>query len=348
MNLPWRGGFLFLLLALQDPAPARPDLVAKYAAILDQGPDARRDLAARALLSLGRPGYEALKRALAAKPDLAKVVIAPGDAPPPTAWVRIEFNESELWQSLDSTDPAAAAGAARRLRHLYTPPDPAPPGLPSTRLAEELSRKRDFDFIDRSLIDFLKGEPISWILMSPRDERITLRMKEVTLSDVFRIALAKFAAVPVGDLLILIPPDRIASAEPGTAVWAPSDLAPRIETALDALARGDEAPINGLTGVGVYHALKRAKHVAKAEEVRKQLEQRVFFIDAPGDDGAPVTLSPGTTAAATVAAFEKAAGLKIEIGDPARLEGSTPAFRFQNVPAKLAARALAFRLNRIP
>lgn len=377
MNFPWRGGFLFLLLAAQDPAPARPDLVSRYAAILENGPESRRDLAARALLTLGRPGHDALRRVLAAKPELAKSVIAPGDQPPPLALVRItpspddekrareaatatvpisNFSRADaepfLWEALDSRDAGIAISARTILRELYTPPPLAPPGRPSPALRAALDRKRDFDVTDGALTAVLHEEPISWILMSPRDERVTLRLSGVTLRDFFRLAVPKLAAVPVGDLLILIPPDRIATAEPGDAVWAPSDLAPRIEAALDALAKGEEGPIHGLTGAGVYHALKRAarsggeKFSAKAGEMRKQLETRLFFI---GDDGGPpLTLSPtGATAQATVAAFEKAAGFAIEISDKSKLDGAPPAFRFRGVPARLAARALAFRLNRI-
>ena len=348
MNLPWRGGLLIALLSAQDPAPARPGLVAQYASILDQGPAERRELAARALLSLGRPGYEALKRAIAAKPELAKGIVAPGDAPPPTALVRMGSDESLLWQSLDSPDSEAATRAARRLRELYAPPDPATPGRASVALRSALDRPRDFDLTDRSLASFLSDESFSWILMSPRDERITIRLKGVTLRDFFRVATPKLAAVAVGDLLILIPPDRIASAEPPEAIWAPANLAPRIETALAALAKGEEGPINGLTGVGVYHALIRGKFAARAADVRKQLEQRVFFIDAAPEEGKAVTFAPtGTTAKETVAAFEKEAGLKIDLLASTKLDGAPPAFRFRGITAKLSARALAFRLNHI-
>ncbi|HEU4338653.1 MAG TPA: hypothetical protein VFS19_01175 [Planctomycetota bacterium] len=384
MNLPWRGGLLFALLFAQDPTPPRPDLVAKYSAILDKGPDERRDLAARALLSLGRPGYEALKRAIAAKPEIAKAVVAPGDQPPTHALVRIPpFGTDEekarlavngpstishsdepipgfgtlaepfLWETLDCPDAHLSARAARQLRKLYTTPDGTPAGRPSSALRAELNRKRDFELTDRSLIDFLKGEPISWIFMSPRDERITTKLNGVTLLDVLRTALPKFAAVPIGDLLILIPPDRISFAEAGNTVWAPADLAPRIEGALVALAKGEDGPINGVTGVGAYHALQRAarsggdRFTQKAGEMRLQLNQRVFFFGPAHYEGPPLTLSPATTAPATVAALEKSAGIKIEIADPARLEGSTVAFNFRGVPAKLAARALAFRLNHI-
>ena len=345
MNLPWRGGLLIALLFAQEPAPPRPDLVAKYASILDKGPDDRRDLAARALMSLGRPGYEALKRAIAAKPELSKVIHAPGDEPPQTALIRIGLEEDALWASLDST---TALGAARRLRELYAAPDPATPGRASEALRSALDRPRDFDLSDRSLAAFLGDEPISWILLAPRDERITIRLKGVTLRDFLRIAMPKLAAVPVGDLLVLVPPDRIAGAEPADAIWAPADLAPRIEIALAALAKGEEGPINGLTGVGVYHALVRGKYAARAAEVRKQLEQRVFFIDAAPDEGKAVTLAPtGTAAKETVAAFEKTAGLKLELRDSKKLDDAPPAFRFRGIPAKLAARALAFRLNYI-
>ena len=377
MTFPWRGGAFIALLFVQEPAPARRDLVATYAAILEKGPDARRDLSARALLSLGRPGYDALKRAIAAKPELAKSVTSPGDQPPSSALVRIPpFQDAEkdartvvmsdpaaagplgalaepfLWEALDSPDAATATRAAGALRRLYTAPDPAPAGRPSDALRVELDRKRDFDLSDRPLTAFLGGESISWILMSPRDERITIRMKGVTLRDFFRIATPHLAAVPVGDLVILAPPERIAPVDPPPAVWAPSELAPRIEAALDALARGEEGPIHGLTGVGAYHALKRAARTGgerfstKAGEMLQQLEQRVFFIGE--DAGPPLALAPtGPTAQATVAAFEKAAGFPLGIVEKSRLEGPPPAFRFRGIPARLAARALAFRINRI-
>ncbi|HZL71623.1 MAG TPA: hypothetical protein VFC86_04125 [Planctomycetota bacterium] len=356
MNFPWRGGLLFALLFTQDPAPARPDLAAQYAAILENGPESRRDLAARALLSLGKPGYEALKRVLAAKPEFAKSVAAPGDQPPPTALVRIApADEPRLWEALDSPDPAAVLRAARALRDLYAAPDSATPGRPSQALSAELNRRRDFDLTGRSLIEFLKEEPVSWILMSPRDERITLKLKGVTLRDFFRIATPKLAAVAWGDLLLLVPPDRIAAADPPGAVWAPSELAPRIELALDALARGDDGPINALTGAGAYHALKRAARSpgdpfsTKADEMRRQLEQRIFFVGAPDEDqGKSLEVSTaGTTAKETIAAFEKAAGVAIEVTNKSRLDGSPPAFRFRGIPARLAARALTFRVNLI-
>ncbi len=378
MNLPWRGGALFLLLAafsVQD----RPDLAARYASILEKGPDARRDLAARALLSLGRPGHEAFKRVLAANPGLAKTLPAPGDLPPPLALVRItRFPDEEkraredatssepprhaigtaaepfLWEALESRDAVTATRAGGLLRELYRPPDPATPGRPSEALRAALDRKRDFDVADRPLSDVLNEESLSWILMSPRDERITLRMKGVTLREFLRLVAPKLAAVPLGDLLVLAPPDRIASAESGDVVWAPSELAPRIETALDALAQGDGAPIDGLTGVGAYHALRRAARsggaafTARADAMRKLLEQRIYFIDAPADDGPPLELSPvGKAAAQTVAAFEKAAGFALDIADRSRLDGAPPAFRFRGIPARLAARVLAFRLNRL-
>ena len=366
---------LLAAILMQDPPLPRPDLAARYALVLEKGPDGRRDLAARALLSLGRPGHDALRRVLAANPGLAKSVPPPGDLPPPVALVRIPadtleeakareagtddsvrrfgtFAEAYLWEALDSRDAAIATRAAGLLRRLYTAPDPATPGRPSDALRAALDLKRDFDISDRALTEFLAGEPLSWILLSPRDERVTVRLKGVTLRDFLRIAAPKLAAVPVGDLLILAPPDRIASAEPDDAVWAPSELAPRIEAELDALARGEEGPINGLTGVGACHALGRAartgggKFSTKAGEMLKQVEQRVFFI---GDDGGPpLTLSPaGATARETVAAFEKASGTALEILDKSRLDGAPPAFRFRGVPTRLAGRALAFRLNRM-
>jgi hypothetical protein len=384
MNIPWRGGLLFVLLFTQDPAPVRPDLVSDYASILDQGPDSRRDLAARALLSLGRPGYDALKRVLARKPELAKSVMRPGDLPPPIALVRIPWTASDvgklremveagvgidteawkirefgapaepfLWEALDSRNPHVVTQAGRLLRELYTPPDPAPAGRASDAIRAALDRTRDFDLSDRSLVSFLGGEAFSWILMSPRDERITLRMTGVTLRDFFRIATPKLAAVPVDDLLILIPADRIAMAEPGPAVWAPGDLAGRIELALDALGRGDVAPIDGITGVGAYQALKRAggaiEFSKRADAMRKLLAQRVYFIEGPADEGPPITISPaGSTAQATVEAFEKAAGFGLENLDKSRLELAPPAFRFRGIPVRLAARALQFRINYLP
>lgn len=356
MTFPWRGGLLFALLFTQDPAPARPDLASKYAAILENGPESRRDLAARALLSLGRPGYDVLKRVLAAKPELAKSVIAPGDQPPPTALVRIRpDDELPWWNTLDAPDPAVAGRAARTLRDLYAAPDSATPGRPSQALSAELNRRRDFELAGRSLIEFLKEERFSWILMSPRDEWVTLKMKGVTLRDFFRMATPKLAAVAWGDLLILAPPDRITATDPPDAVWAPSELAPRLELALDALARGDDGPIGGLTGAGAYHALKRAARSpgdsfsTKADEMRRQLEQRIFFVGAPDDDqGKPLDASTtGTTAKETIAAFEKAAGVAIELTDKSRLDGAPPAFRFRGVPSRLAARAFAFRVNLI-
>lgn len=371
MTIPWRGGLLFIFLFTQDPAPARPDLVSVYALILDKGPDSRRDLASRALLSLGRPGYDALKRVLSEKPELAKTVMRPGDLPPPVALVRIAgfpvegkvshvpdglvrssgtMAEPYLWKALDSPDPDAVTRAGRLLRELYAPPDDAPAGRPSDAIRAALDRRRDFDLSDQSLVSFLGGEAFSWILMSPRDERITLRLSGVTLRDFFRHATPRLAAVPVGDLLILIPADRIAMADPGPAVWAPSDLAPRIELALEALGRGDAAPIDGITGVGAYQALKRAgggtEFSRRADAMRALLAQRVYFIDGSGDEGPPITISPaGSTTQATVDAFEKAAGFGLGNLDKSRLELAPPAFRFRGIPVRLAASALRFRIN---
>jgi len=388
MNLPSRGGLLFLALAAlgaQEVPPPRPDLAARFASILEKGPDARRDLAGRALLGLGRPGHDALKRVLAARPELAKTAPPPGDLPPALALVRIPaFTDDEmhardavaasawmpateasirrfgtlaetyLWEALDVRDAATAVRAGALLRGLYTPPNDGTPGRPSDALRAALDRKRDFDVSDRTLADFLTGESFSWILMSPRDERFTLRLRGATLRDFLRSAAPKLAAVPVGDLLVLVPADRVASTEPGDVVWAPSELAARIESALDALALGNGAPIDGLTGVGAYHALKRAARsggaafTVRADAMRKLLDQRVFFIDGAADDGPPLDLSPtGTTARETVAAFEKSAGFALEVLDRSRLDLGPPAFRFRGVPARLAARALAFRLNRV-
>jgi hypothetical protein len=318
MNLPCPGGFLLFLLLLQDPPAPRPDLVARYARILEKGPDHRRDLATRALLSLGRSGHAALRRA---------------DLPPAIALVRLpaigdddsrareavrELNEDAirrfgtlaepfLWEALD-TSPARAASL---LRALYSPPDAAPPGRPSAALKAELDRRRDFDVTDRPLSELLNESPLSWILLSPRDERISLKLRGVSLRDFLRAAAPKLAAVPEGDLLILAPAERIASAEPGSVVWAPSDLVPKIEAALEG------GPVDGLTGVGAYHALRCAgpAFAERASAMRKQLAQRVYFVDAPADDGPAITLSPTGNTQATLAAFEKAAGFPFEAVD---------------------------------
>ena len=382
MKLPWRGGLLLFLLVLQDP---NSDRIARFTAIMEKGPDSHRDLAARGLLSLGRPGYEALRRVLASKPDLAKSVPAPGDSPPPAALVRIPaFGDEEakareaaatlsrndlatdviyslgsvaepfLWETLASRDILGGMRAFAALRSLYTPPDHASAGWPSDALRSALETRRTFDVTDQSLAAILAAQPISWILMAPRDERITIKLREVTLRDFLRIALPKLAAIPIGDLLILIPPDRIAPVEPPAAVWATADLAPRIEAAIAALAKGDEGPAAGLTGVGAYHALRRAARLggpamaARADEIRKPLEQRILFVNPESDPATPVTLAPvGTSARETRAAFEKAAGAPLVILDASRLDAAPPAFRFRGIPAKLAARVLEFRLNRI-
>jgi hypothetical protein len=372
MNHPWPGGLLLALVFLQDPAPVRPDLVAKYAAILENGPESRRDLAARALLTLGRPGCEALKRSPdrdSLPPALVRIPTAGNDEAAirklldscgeknADALIRSLGTRAEhlLWERLDASDPSIVAASARLLRELYAAPDPAKMGRPSAALDAELDRRRTFDVNDRPLAEILGEESFSWILMMPRNERITVRLRDVTLRDFFRIATPNLAAVPVGDLLIVIPPDRIAHAEPGDTAWAPSELAPRIESALDALAKGDEGPIRGLTGVGVYHSLLCAARDQvgdafrrRAREMKKQLEQRVCFIEPAPDEGKGVTIGPsGATAQATVAAFEKESGLALELLKSTKLDGAPPAFRFRNVPARLAARALAFRLNHI-
>jgi len=82
--------------------------------------------------------------------------------------------------------------------------------------------------------------------------------------------------------------------------------------------------------------------------MKKLLEQRIYFIDGPADDGPRLDLAPaGATARETIAAFEKAAGFALDIADRSRLDGAPPAFRFRGIPARLAARVLAFRLNRL-
>jgi hypothetical protein len=372
MNLSWLGGCLPFLLLVQDPPPPRPDLVARYAAILEKGPPDRRTLAAQALLSLGRSGFAALRKATDADPDLAKTVaVPPGGPPPALALVRLPplgdddvrareavkardesavrqlgtVAEPHLWEALDASPNRAALAA------LYAWPRPR--GRPSPALKAELERGRDFDVSNRPLSEVLNETTVSWILLSPRDERVTLRLRGVTLADFLAAAAPHLAAVGEGDLLILVPHDRLGFADPAPAVWATADLAPKIETALDALARGDSGPIDALTGVGAYHALRRAARsggeafAERARAMRKSLAQRVYFIDPPKDDGEPITLSPAGSNRATVAAFEKAAGFAFEAVDARRLDEAAPAFRFRGIPAGLAARALAFRLNRL-
>ncbi|HTF57886.1 MAG TPA: hypothetical protein VK661_11705 [Planctomycetota bacterium] len=392
MNLARRGGLLlFLLLPGAAQEPARPDLAARFSRLAEEGPEPKRDLAARALRSLGPSGHEALRRLLKAHPDLADKLPSP-DAPPlGVAIVRVSAApgdegkgraaiaalargnteaqaaekilgelgtsaETVLWEALDAREAGVSARAAGLLRKLYTPPDEASPGFPSDDLKVELDRRRDFDIADRTLAQILKEETFSWILMIPRDPPVTFRMRGVTLRDFLRLAAPKLSAVPVGNLLVLIPPDRVATAEAADVVWAPTDLAPRIEAALDALAKGIDRPIEGLAGVSVYHALRKAARsgsralAERAARMRSRLEQRFFFVDAAaGDEGPPVDLDPaGSTAAEAVAAFEKAAGRRLEVLDRSRLDGLTPAFRFRKVPADRARRALEFRLNRIP
>lgn len=386
MNLARRGA-LFLLLILPGAAqePARPDLAARFSRLAEEGPEPKRDLAARALRSLGPAGHEALRRLAKARPDLADKLPSP-DAPPlAVAIVRLPaapgdeakartaiaglargnaeaqaaekilrelgtVAELPLWEALDAREAGVSSQAAGLLRKLYAPPENAAPGFPSDDLKAELDRRRDFDVADRTLAQILKEEPFSWILMIPRDEPLTLRMRGVSLRDFFRLAAPRLAAVPVGNLLILIPPDRVATAEPPDVVWAPTELAPKIETALDALAKGIDRPIEGLAGVSVYHALRKAARSERAALMRSRLEQRYFFVDAAAsDEGPPVDLDPaGSTAGEAVAAFEKAAGRRLEVLDRARLDGLPPAFRFRKVPADRARRALEFRLNRIP
>lgn len=393
MNQARRGG-LFLLLLLpgaQETAPARPDLVARYAKVAEEGSEPRRDLAARALRALGPAGHEALRRLLKARPDLADTLPSPDAAPLAVAIVRVPASsadegkaraaiaalgrgnaesraaekvlgelgtaaESLLWDALDSREAGVSSRSAGLLRKLYAPPDDGPPGFPSDDLKAELERRRDFDVAGRTLAQILKEEPFSWILMIPRDEPLTLRMRGVTLRDFLRFAAPKLAAVPVGNLLVLIPPDRVATAEPGDVVWAPTDLAPRIEAALDALAKGNDGPIEGLAGVNLYHSLRKAARSGitsladRAAQMRSRLEQRFFFVDAAaGAEEPQVDLDPaGLTAGEAVAAFEKAAGRRLEVLDRSRLDGLPPAFRFRKVPADRARRALEFRLNRVP
>jgi hypothetical protein len=351
MNLPWRGliSFLLIFIAAQDPAP---DLVAQYSEVLATGPEARRDLAARALLSLGRPGHDALRRALAASPALAKSVTLPAE-PPALALVRSPADardEAESWKALDSPDSAVRARAT--LRELYTPPaDPVPP-RPSPALKAHLDRKRDFHVADRLLTDLLRDEPVSWILLGQRVDRVTLTLRDVSFRDFLRAAAPQLAAVPVGELLVLVPADRVASVEPPPAVWAPADQVRPLEAALDALDRDDDGPIGALTGVAVYHALKRGgeKRAKRADDLRAQLRQRIFFIGERGDDEGPKVTSESKGEAKTgemLAAFEKQAGRAVAVRSKDALDQRAPEFRFRDIPAALAARALEFRLNYI-
>jgi len=386
MNLARRGGLFFLLiLPVAAQEPARPDLAARFSRLVEDGPEPKRDLAVRALRALGPPGHEALLRLLKARPDLAGTLPAP-DAPPlAAAIVRVPATPADvakaraaitaltggnaegqaaektlrelgtvaeplLWEALDAREAGVSSQAAGLLRKLYAPPENAAPGYPSDDLKAELERRRDFDVSDRTLAQILKDEPISWILMRPRDEPLTLRMRGVSLRDFLRLAAPNLAAVPVGNLLVLIAPDRIATGEPPDVVWAPTDIAPRIEAALDALAKGVDRPIEGLAGVSVYHALRKAGLAERAAQMRKRLEQRFFFVDAAAkDEGTPIDFDPaGFTAMEAVSAFEKAAGRRLEGLDRSRLDGLPPAFRFRKVPAERARRALEFRLTRVP
>jgi len=376
MNLPWRGGFLLLALAFQDPAPPPvPDLVARYTEILTKGPENQRDLAARALLSLGRPGYGAYKEALAVNPDLAKSA-PPLGAPPALSLVRFPRDpqweqkckdalatrvegllvrcpveaESVLWEALNSPDKYADAQARSALRALYAaPPDPA---IPLLALGRELDQRRSFDVSEKTLAEVMEGEDFSWILMAPRPERISLKLRDVSLRDFLRMAAPDWVAIPIRTLLILIPRDRVALVEPPLTAWASTDLAPRLESALVALTLNETGPIKALTGVTVYHALRRSLRLNAeagqlADDLRKQLQQRVYFIDEREErKGALVSLEPrGRKTAEMLAEFERLSKRAIKVRSNDVLDQRAPDFRFKDIPAEQAARALEFRLN---
>lgn len=264
--------------------------------------------------------------------------------------------ESALWDAMETGPADLATRCAAILRRLYAPPIDEPPSRPSDALRAELARKRDFDVSDRTIAQVLEGESFSWILMEGRQRPATVKLQGVTLADFLRIAFPDFAAVGAGDLLVLLAPDRAGCAEPGEVVWVPSDLAPKLEAALVHLAGGRPAPMESLGGLGVLHALRRAARsggalfAAKADEMKRKLERRVFFVDAASaGDGPPVDLAPaGTSVAETLAAFEKATGLAVEVAVKSRGDEPPFPFRFRKLPARLARRALEFRVNRIP
>jgi hypothetical protein len=264
--------------------------------------------------------------------------------------------ESELWDAVESERADVAAACAAILRRHYAPPGDEPPSRPSEALRAELARKRTFDVADRTIAQILEGESFSWILMEGRGRPVTVKMQGVTLSDFLRIAFPDLAAVGAGDLLVLAAPGRAGRAEPDDVVWVPSDFAPKLEAALEHLAEGRPAAIDALGGPGVMHALRRAARsggpvfAAKADEVRRKLERRIFFIDpAPGDDGPPVDLAPvGGSVAETLAAFEKATGRTVEVAVKSRADDPPFSLRFRRLPAGLAQRALDFRVNRTP